>query len=88
MFKLSNGWLFDRVGNRDHANRHNKENFKNDCIGVYVPPTNRDRNDNGIGSSIMENMLVKALQRVESIEFLKCDLSNMSQVDSHSISLK
>lgn len=84
---------YERYGNRDQGNCHNKDGFKNNRSGVYVTSGYRDRAGNGSGSSRMENMLVKVLQRMEStdsrVKELKSDLSNMNQlVDSHSTSIK
>lgn len=79
---------YDRARNRNQGNWHNKDNFKNNRSGVYVPNGNRDKAGNGSGCSRMEEMLAKVLKRVKSTDFgvkeLKGDLSSMSQlVDLH-----
>ncbi|XP_015162309.1 uncharacterized protein [Solanum tuberosum] len=84
---------YDRPENRKQGNWQNRDGYKNDRSGVYVPPRNRDRASGSSSGSKLEDMLAKVLQKVESTDVgvseMKGDFSSMSQlVDSHTTSIK
>ncbi|KAK4721306.1 hypothetical protein R3W88_011539 [Solanum pinnatisectum] len=84
---------YDRPANREQGNWQNREGYRNDRSGVYVPPGNRDRASGSSSGSKLEDMLAKVLQKVEStdvgVKEMKSDFSSMSQlVDSYTTSIK
>ncbi|XP_049391584.1 uncharacterized protein LOC125856023 [Solanum stenotomum] len=84
---------YDRPATREQRNWQNRDGYKNDHSGVYVPPCNRDR-ASGSSSGFKEDMLAnKVLQKVKltdaGVKEMKGDFSSMSQLgDSHTISIK
>ncbi|KAK4709887.1 hypothetical protein R3W88_004400 [Solanum pinnatisectum] len=50
---------YDRPSNRDQGNWKNKDGYKNDHSGVYVPPGNRDRAGGSSSRSKLEDMMAK-----------------------------
>ncbi|KAK4709999.1 hypothetical protein R3W88_004512 [Solanum pinnatisectum] len=59
---------YDRPSNRDQGNWQNRDRYRNDRSGVYVPPDNRDRVGSSSSGSKLEDMIAKVLQKVESTD--------------------
>ncbi|KAH0665341.1 hypothetical protein KY285_026547 [Solanum tuberosum] len=84
---------YERPPNRYQGNWQNRDGYRNDRSGVYVPPGNRERASRSSCGSRMGDMMAKVLQKVEStdagIKEMRGDFSCMSQfVDSHTTSIK
>ncbi|KAK4724038.1 hypothetical protein R3W88_026817 [Solanum pinnatisectum] len=75
---------YDRPANREQGTWQNRDGYRNDHSGVYVPQGNRNRASGSSSGSKLEDMLAKVLQKVEStdagLKEMKGDFSNMSQL--------
>ncbi|XP_049410609.1 uncharacterized protein LOC125873801 [Solanum stenotomum] len=73
---------YEWPANRDQGNWKNREGYKNDRSGVYVPPGNRDWVRGSSNGSKLEDMMAKVLQNVEStdagVKEIRDDFSSMS----------
>ncbi|KAK4718860.1 hypothetical protein R3W88_017198 [Solanum pinnatisectum] len=84
---------YDRPANRDQGNWQNRDVYRNDRSGFYVPQCNRDRTSGSSSGSKLENMMAKVRQKVKSTDVganeMRGDFSSKSQlVDSHTTSIK
>ncbi|KAK4721276.1 hypothetical protein R3W88_011509 [Solanum pinnatisectum] len=59
---------YDRPANKEQGNWPNRDGYRNDRSGVYVPPGNKDRASDSSSKSKLEDMLAKVLQKVESTD--------------------
>uniref|UniRef100_M1DGJ5 Integrase core domain containing protein n=1 Tax=Solanum tuberosum TaxID=4113 RepID=M1DGJ5_SOLTU len=59
---------YERLANRDQGNWQNRDGYRNDRSGVYVPLGNRDRVSGNSTGSKLEDMMAKVLQKVESTD--------------------
>ncbi|XP_049349268.1 uncharacterized protein LOC125813838 [Solanum verrucosum] len=59
---------YERQANRDQGNWQNREGYRTDRSGVYVPPGNRHRGSGNSTGSKLEDMMAKVLQKVESTD--------------------
>uniref|UniRef100_M1DBZ9 Integrase core domain containing protein n=1 Tax=Solanum tuberosum TaxID=4113 RepID=M1DBZ9_SOLTU len=58
---------YERLANRDQGNWQNRDGYRNDRSGVYMPPGNRNRASGSSSGFKQEDMLAKVLkEEVES----------------------